>query len=183
MRDIGVDWVRITAGWSVIAPAPLATRRPDFDATDPNAYPTGAWLPEAEQIARRQPSLRSVAQFLIRDLPERPGKSPRVRWGDYQSGLRYLNGRPKPAHASFALGLVARRAGATQVRFWGLVRPGAGDRDARISVREPDGSWREIARRRTHADGTFALTVAVDSSRTFRLRSGGRVGPPVTGAR
>ena len=140
-------------------------------------------LPEAERIARRQPSLRSVAQFLIRDLPERPGASPRARWGDYQSGLRYVDGRPKPAHASFALGLVARRAGATRVRFWGLVRPGAGRRDARIAVREPDGTWREIARRRTHDDGTFGLSATVDPSRTFRLRSDERVGAPVTGAR
>lgn len=141
------------------------------------------WLPEAELIARRQPSLRSVAQFLMRDLPERPGRSPRVRWGDYQSGLRYEDGRAKPAHASFALGLVAHRAGPTQVRFWGLVRPGEGRRDARVSVREPDGTWRELARTRTDADGSFALTATVDPSRTFRLRSAGRAGTPLPGAR
>lgn len=58
-------------------------------------------LPEGEQIARRQPLLRSVAQFLVRDLPERPGASARLRWGDYQSGLRHADGQPKPAHASF----------------------------------------------------------------------------------
>ncbi|HEV2776693.1 MAG TPA: hypothetical protein VGV90_13950, partial [Solirubrobacteraceae bacterium] len=141
------------------------------------------WLPEAELIARRQPSLRSVAQFLIRDLPARPGRSPRARWGDYQSGLRYEDGRAKPAHASFALALVARRAGATRVAFWGLVRHGSGRRAVRIAVREPDGAWREIAGRRTHADGTFALTVAVNPARTFRLHSGGRAGAALQGAR
>ena len=141
------------------------------------------WLPEAEEIARRRPSLRSVAQFLMRDLPQRPGRSARTRWGDYQSGLRYAGGRPKPAHASFALALVAHRGGAGRVRFWGLVRPGSGRRDARIAVLEPDGTWREIARRRTGPDGTFALTVAVDPSRTFRLRSGDRIGASLAGAR
>jgi len=141
------------------------------------------WLPEAERIARRQPSLRSVAQFLMRDLPERPGRSARERWGDYQSGLRYRDGRAKPAHASFALGLVARRAGAERVRFWGLVRPGSGRREAWITVREPDGTWRQIARSRTAVDGTFTLTVAADPARTFRLHSGDRVGTPLPGAR
>ncbi len=141
------------------------------------------WLPEAEQIARRQPSLRGVAQFLVRDLPERPGSDERTRWGDYQSGLRFADGRPKPAHASFALGLVARRAGAGRVRFWGLARPGAGRRQVRIEVREADGGWREIARARTAPDGTFALTENADRSATFRLRSGARVGAPLAGAR
>lgn len=141
------------------------------------------WLPEAEQIARRQPSLRGVAQFLVRDLPERPGVDARTRWDDYQSGLRYADGRAKPAHSSFALALVARRASATRVRFWGLVRPGSGSRDARISVLEPDGAWREIVRQRTLADGTFQVTVTVDPSRTFRLERDARVGAPVAGAR
>ena len=158
------------------------TRPPD--PTQPTSLAQQArWLPEAEQIARRQPSLRSVAQFLVRDLPERPGTSARVRWGDYQSGLRHADGRAKPAHGSFALALVARRAGAARVRFWGLVRPGKGRRDARIGVLEPGGTWREIARRRTHVDGTFTLTAAADPSRTFRMRSGDRVGAPVAGAR
>jgi hypothetical protein len=141
------------------------------------------WLPEAEQIARRQPSLRSVAQFLVRDLPERPGRSLRQRWGDYQSGLRFADGRPKPAHASFALALVARRAGAGQVRFWGLVRPGTGARPAHISVLEPAGTWRKLARLRTREDGTFEATVDIEPQRTFRLESHGRFGAPVQGAR
>jgi len=141
------------------------------------------WLPEAERIARRQPSLRSVSQFLVRDLPERPGPSLRIRWRDYQSGLRFEDGRPKPARASFALGLVAHRSPAGGVDFWGLVRPGSGPRAARIGVLEPDGRWRTIARPTTRADGTFHVAVAVDPNGTFRLASGRRAGAPVDGAR
>ena len=158
------------------------TSPPDPTQTT-NLAEQARWLPEAEQIARRQPSLRGVAQFLVRDLPQRPGTTARVRWGDYQSGLRFADGSPKPAHASFALGLVARRAGAGRVRFWGLVRPGSGRRDARIGVLEPGGAWREIARDRTGPDGTVALTVDADPSATFELRSGARAGAPLAGAR
>ena len=42
-RDLGFSRVRLTAGWSVIAPAPDVSPAPDFDAEDPAAYPDGAW--------------------------------------------------------------------------------------------------------------------------------------------
>jgi hypothetical protein len=43
LRELGVDRVRITAGWSVIAPQPDSSATPAFDATDPAAYPPAAW--------------------------------------------------------------------------------------------------------------------------------------------
>jgi hypothetical protein len=141
------------------------------------------WLPEAEQIARREPSLRSVSQFLVRDLPERPGPTARIRWRDYQSGLRFEDGRPKPAHASFALSLVARRVAPDRVAFWGLVRAGSGRRATSIGVLEPGGRWQSIARPRTEVDGTLRASVAVDPARTFRLESARGAGAPVVGAR
>src|SRR5215218_2372401 len=39
MASLGADRVRITAGWSVLAPEPLSPRRPAFDAEDSAAYP------------------------------------------------------------------------------------------------------------------------------------------------
>ena len=44
MRALGVDRVRITAGWGILAPEPASTRRPAFDATDSAAYPQPNWL-------------------------------------------------------------------------------------------------------------------------------------------
>jgi hypothetical protein len=43
LAQMGVDRVRLTAGWSVIAPAADSAARPGFDAGDPNAYPPHAW--------------------------------------------------------------------------------------------------------------------------------------------
>lgn len=140
------------------------------------------WLPEAEQVARRRSDVRAVAQFLVRDLPERPGDDLRTRWRDYQSGLRFEDGRRKPAHSAFALGLTARRV-AGGVRFEGLVRPGSGRRTGRIAVRDAAGAWRTLRDLRTEPDGTFALTADVDPDATWRLESGGRAGPPLAGAR
>ena len=44
IRSLGVDRIRVTAGWSVIAPAALADAPPaGFDASDPASYPRGHW--------------------------------------------------------------------------------------------------------------------------------------------
>jgi hypothetical protein len=43
LAEMGVDRVRLTAGWSVIAPDADAATRPAFDESDPGAYPAHAW--------------------------------------------------------------------------------------------------------------------------------------------
>ncbi len=40
---LGVDRVKVSMVWSLVAPDADSTQRPSFDATDPNAYPPGAW--------------------------------------------------------------------------------------------------------------------------------------------
>jgi hypothetical protein len=41
VRALGATYLRITAGWSVIAPAPRSKQRPSFDAADPGDYGDG----------------------------------------------------------------------------------------------------------------------------------------------
>ena len=45
LDDSGVRAIRLTAGWSQLAPAPRSGRKPDFDATDPDAYRAEGWKP------------------------------------------------------------------------------------------------------------------------------------------
>ncbi len=46
LRDLGVGMVRVNVTWNAIAPSALSTKRPNgFDATNPAAYPSGAWAP------------------------------------------------------------------------------------------------------------------------------------------
>jgi hypothetical protein len=51
LRYLGVDRVRVTVFWNLIAPSPASRNRPAFDATDPAAYPPGAWR-EYDTIVR-----------------------------------------------------------------------------------------------------------------------------------
>ena len=43
LKTMGVDRVRVSVVWSLVAPAPTASRKPAFDATNPAAYPSGSW--------------------------------------------------------------------------------------------------------------------------------------------
>jgi hypothetical protein len=40
---LGVQTIRVSVIWAAIAPDPTSYTRPQFDATDPSAYPAGAW--------------------------------------------------------------------------------------------------------------------------------------------
>lgn len=41
--SLGVDRLRISVFWRVVAPDPLSREKPAFDAADPAAYPPGSW--------------------------------------------------------------------------------------------------------------------------------------------
>src|SRR5688572_32519427 len=43
MARLGADRIRITAGWSVLAPDPTSRRMPDFNPGNPDAYPQHQW--------------------------------------------------------------------------------------------------------------------------------------------
>ncbi len=43
LHELGVDDVKVSVVWSLIAPDPNSRTKPSFDATDPAAYPPGAW--------------------------------------------------------------------------------------------------------------------------------------------
>jgi hypothetical protein len=40
---LGVDRIKVSVVWYLVAPSPTSTQRPNFNAADPNAYPQGAW--------------------------------------------------------------------------------------------------------------------------------------------
>jgi hypothetical protein len=48
LHALGVDRVRVTFSWGSIAPHPTSSKKPRFDATDPNAYPAAGWAPYDE---------------------------------------------------------------------------------------------------------------------------------------
>ncbi len=43
LRNVGVSTLRIDIAWDTVAPNPTSRTAPSFNASDPNAYPAGAW--------------------------------------------------------------------------------------------------------------------------------------------
>jgi hypothetical protein len=43
-RQLGANTVRVVVPWFQIAPSPSSTKKPNFNATDPNAYPAANWV-------------------------------------------------------------------------------------------------------------------------------------------
>lgn len=68
MKSLGVGVVKASLIWSLVAPDPNGHQKPNFDASNPSAYPSGAWdrydylVQEANYLG-----LRVYFQFLPRD--------------------------------------------------------------------------------------------------------------------
>ena len=137
----------------------------------------------AEALAARVPAVRTVAQFLVRDLPGRAGAQREGGLSDWQSGFVFLDGRPKPLAAALPAPLHAERAPGGAVRLWGRVRPGRGRRPVRIEAIVPGRRARVAFRGETDERGILEHTLRARSGTLFRIarRVDGRwvPGPPV----
>lgn len=106
-----------------------------------------AWLSDAEQLTWANPRVAAMTQFLLRDDEPREGfaDGDRRRWGTYQTGLEFEDGRPKPAYEAYRLPIRA-----VGDRLWGMVRPGVNGQEQRIRIEHSaDGSqsWRTVGER------------------------------------
>ncbi|MHB8656480.1 MAG: hypothetical protein ACYC91_00780 [Solirubrobacteraceae bacterium] len=56
IRELGVETVKVSVVWTLVAPNAASPRKPNFDATNPDAYPRDAWrrydliVREAQQL-------------------------------------------------------------------------------------------------------------------------------------
>jgi hypothetical protein len=175
-----------------------------YETDPPNPYrgvapaTQAAYLDEGAYLAWRDPRVRSLSQFLLRDSPpDRAYRRGSVRyWSTFQTGLEYLDGTPKPALRDYRVAIfapVATFARGGMVSVWGMLRsaPDATVQSARVQWRPRGqaGRWRTLTIART-ANPSGAFTVSVRPPRTGLLRiawtaRGGRVdvsrSAPVTG--
>jgi hypothetical protein len=106
----------------------------------------------AEYLAWKNPQIKSFPQFLLQDMG-RVSAADAARgkreYGDWQSGLYFNDGTPKPAATSFPLALhvdcttdLGKKRGKLLV-IWGHVRPGSGPRQ--VTMESGRGSFRPAA--------------------------------------
>jgi hypothetical protein len=125
---------------------------------------------EKEEFSYRYPRLKSYSQYQLYDDPARPGPAA-VRWAGFQTGLRFADGRKKPAYDAYRFPISVKKSG-SKVLIWGRVRPGIGQRFAQLQRR--GGSFVNAgARISTDSKGYFTKKV---SRGTYRFEAYGHFG-------
>ena len=97
-----------------------------------------AWLAKAERMTWLDPRVAALTQFQMKDDPPRAHlrRSDPRHWGTYQAGLRFRDGRAKPAYDAYRLPLdaPARVPRGQPLRLWGLVRPADDGDSTRVQL-------------------------------------------------
>jgi hypothetical protein len=136
----------------------------------------------AERIAWANPRVAAFSQYLLRDDPlgGAPGSSVHGGTVGFQTGLEYVNGKPKPLYAAWPLPLtVSRSSGGYSL--WGLVRPALGPTKVTILVRPGrSGHYRTLKTVTTDALGYWSLRSVVAGT-VWRVRWTSPDGVPYQG--
>jgi hypothetical protein len=108
-----------------------------------------------EQYSYRYSRLKSFSQYLLFDDRARSGSSA-LRWAGFQTGLRFSNGKQKPAYDAYRLVLVVKRRGGG-VSIWGHVRPGSGARFVQLQRLSGGSFVNDGAPFKTDSRGYFSV--------------------------
>ena len=129
------------------------------------------YLAISERIARRNPRVASVSQYLMRDSePVAGAGAAAARHPGFETGLRTSAGESKRALAGFSLPLVAVR-GRARTRLWGLVRAATATTQVTIEYRNGNrGRWRTLKDDRTDRHGIWTTVTTMRRDRRYRVR-------------
>lgn len=110
------------------------------------------YLQTALYLAWQLPRIKTLVHYQWSDEAVRNSGPGYARYAGWQSGLRFFDGRPKPALRAFARPFVAVRVG-TSVMFWGQARDSPG---CMVDLqRRGRRRWTQVARMRTTARGVW----------------------------
>jgi hypothetical protein len=127
-----------------------------------------AWVQQATYLAWKDPRVHSLVHYQWEDEPVRYRGTGSLSYSGWQSGLHYVNGRPKPALESVMAPLVVERRAAGSSRVWGQV---LGDRVTEVTLERDGGAgFRPLARIQTNAFGFWSRTLRLDPGDDLRFR-------------
>jgi hypothetical protein len=137
-----------------------------------------AYLDHAEFLATENREVRTHTQFLLVDDAPRPGRNGvTVGYGaTFQTGLLFLDGKPKPSFAAYKLPVHLPRASVRRgrtLRVWGLVRPARriGKRQRVVVELRVGGRTRTLRTLTTRPGrGLVDARVRIPASGSLRLR-------------
>ena len=133
---------------------------PFGDALSPARH--AAAINEAERLFYGDPRVRSVSQYELYDVP-----SP----DDFNTGLRFSDGEPKPAWAAFRMPLVVTKLKPNAIEVWGMVRPAFGRTRPEIAIAGGVFAGAVVGRPLTNDRGYYRFTVRRPGASKLRLRA------------
>jgi hypothetical protein len=121
----------------------------------------------AEKIAWSNARVAAFSQYLLVDDPlgGKPGSSVNGGTIGFQTGLEYLNGKPKPLYFGFPVPLTVTKSGHS-FSLWGLVRPVTGATKVTVLV-QPKGSrkYKTLKTVTTNGSGYWTLHSSTKGAR------------------
>jgi hypothetical protein len=125
-----------------------------------NVSPTeqGQYINESDRLLYGASRVKWVAQYELTDVPQQD---------QFNSGLRYVGGKRKPAYEAYRMPIVVTRRSANSVEVYGQIRPG-GSSTVAIQAQASGGQFTTVRNVRTNSRGVFRLNVSRKSA--FRLK-------------
>jgi hypothetical protein len=134
------------------------------------------FLPWADYLAQREPTVVTHSQFLLRDLPVPEGPT---RFNGFQTGLLMPGGQRKLGYHAFRAGLHVGKRSRGRLLAFGHVRGATPIRRMRLEWRRAPGRRWQVLRSATRVGGrtatTFAPTKGNVTLRWARRPAGARV--------
>jgi hypothetical protein len=128
------------------------------------------YLQQGAYLAYRDPRVRLLTQYEWRDEPVRrsTGGDPYAGW---QSGLRFVNDKAKPASKTFANPFfIDQRPGSRTARLWGQVRPGVTHQVTVQRRKAGARRWTTVKVLSTNGSGFWTLRQTVKATADYRFR-------------
>jgi hypothetical protein len=132
------------------------------------------YLAISEYLMYRNPNIRSYGQYLMQDDPGNAQVN-------FQTGLRFSDGRKKASYDGFAVALVAQRPTKTtkQVTIWGHVRPAGAP--FTVQVKSRGGGAQTTKTVQTNGSGYFQFRTPFKQGRRYSASTSLPDGTELTG--
>ena len=119
-KHLGIDRIKVSVVWSLLAPDNAASKKPRFDATNPSAYPFGAWT-RYDQLVTWCRLLGLKVYFQITaPAPAWATSGPTEAQGD---GYRWSEKPNAKYFREFVEAIGRRYGGRWQPASWGSLEP------------------------------------------------------------
>jgi hypothetical protein len=132
--------------------------KPPDSISNVNPTEQAQYINESDRLLYGDSRVKWVGQYELTDVPQKD---------QFNSGLRFVGGKRKPAYAAYRMPIVVTRRSANSVEVYGQSRPG-GSATVAIQSQAPGAQFTTVKNVNTNSQGMFR--VVVNKKSAFRLR-------------